>query len=59
MDQNFEKATNKIQKVSTNWRYRYLNKFGKICVIKTLMLPKFTYIAAILPNLPRQKIYEI
>ena len=56
MEYDFEKAVGKIKKVAKNLRYRYLVIFGKICVIKTLML---IHIAAILPNLPRQKVKEI
>ena len=59
MEYNFEKAVGKIKKLAQNWRYRYLTIFGKMCVIQILMLPKLTHIAAILPNLPRKKIYEI
>ena len=33
--------------------------FGKICVIKTLMLPKLAHVAAILPNISRKKNVEI
>ena len=33
--------------------------FDKICVIKTLMLPKLAHIAAILPNISRKRIDEI
>ena len=36
-----------------------MTDFGKICVIKTLMLPKLAHIAAILPNISRKKIEEI
>ena len=42
-----------------NWQYRYITVFGKMCIIETLMLPTLTHIAAILPNMYRQKIDEI
>ena len=56
MDKNFDKAVEKMQKVAKNWRYRYLTVVGKICVIKTLVLPKLAHIAAILPNISRKRI---
>ena len=48
-----------MKKVAKNWRYRYLRVFGKICGIKTLMLPKLMHIETIFPNITRKKIQEI
>ena len=59
MDENFEKAVGKRQKLAKKWRYRYLTVFGKICVIKTLILPKLAHLATSLPNISRKKIEEI
>ena len=56
MDQSFLKPVERMQKVVKNWRFRYLTIFGKICVIKTLMLLKLSHIAAILPKISRKKI---
>ena len=36
-----------------------VEKMCKICVIKTLMLPKLAHIAAILPNISMKKIEEV
>ena len=48
MDKKFAKAVEKMQKVAKNWGFLYLTVFGKICVIKTLMLQKLAHIATIL-----------
>ncbi len=51
MDKNYMLAKTKIQTISNSWRNRYVLMYGKVCVIMTLMLPKLTHIATVLPNL--------
>ena len=33
------------------WEFRHLTIFGRITMIKTFCLPKFTHIATVIPNL--------
>ena len=42
-----------------SWKFRHLTILGKIIVIKTLCLPKFTHIAAGIPNLCITKLSKI
>ena len=35
-----------------------MSVYGKVCVVKTLMLPKLTHIATVLPNLSAKQIKE-
>ena len=59
MDQNFSKAVEKMKKVVKNCQFWHLIIFGKICVMKTLMLPKLSHIAAILSDISSKTIEEI
>ena len=34
-----------------------MSVYGKVCVVKTLMLPKLTHIATVLPTLKIEKIW--
>ena len=45
MDDNFENKIKSIEKMLSNWTYRYLTPFGKITVIKTLCLSKLSHTA--------------
>ena len=41
------------------WKYRYITVFGKICVIKNLILPNMMNIAAIFPDITKKRIEDI
>ena len=59
MDINYEIAKSKVKAVANSWRNRYVSVYGKVCVVKMLMLPKLTHIATVLPNLKAKQISEI
>ena len=59
MDENFQDCFKKVKKELNSWRHRFLTVFGKITVIKTLCIPKFTHIATVIPNLKFGQINEI
>ena len=56
---NYEKAINKVKAVANSWRNRYVSIYGKVCVVKTLMLPKLTHIATVLPTISSKQIKEV
>ena len=47
---NYQTALQKAKKLINSWQYRYLTPFGKITVIKTLILPKFTHLFMSIPT---------
>ena len=49
----------KGQKELNSGHHRFLAVFGKIPVIKTMCIPKFTHIATVIPNLSIGQIKEI
>ena len=53
MDLNLTKTTAKMSKSTTlkNWKNHYLTPFGKITVIKSLVLSKITHLVIIIPYL--------
>ena len=51
MDENYEGCFEKVKNELSSWRHRFLTVFGKIMVIKTMCLPKFTHIATVIPSL--------
>ena len=59
MGQNYLSCLDKVKKELNSWRHRYLTLFGKITVIKTLCIPKFTHIATVIPSLTITQIKEI
>ena len=46
---NWENKLETLQKLLDSWRKRKLTIFGKITILKSLALPKLTYIASMLP----------
>ena len=42
MDCNYEKGIQNMQNIANSWKFKYLTIFGKITVIKTIMLPQLT-----------------
>ena len=47
---NFEGKIDEIKSVIKTWYRRHLTIYGKICVIKSLILPKLTHLLSSLPN---------
>ena len=59
MDSNFDSCFKKVKNELSSWKHRYLTVFGKITVIKTMCVPKFNNIAAVIPSLSLKRINEI
>ena len=57
--QNYQNCFEKVKKELSSWHHRFLTVFGKITVIKTLCIPKFTHIATVIPSLSISQIKEI
>ena len=49
---NLDRKLDEIKAVINTWKRRHLTIYGKICVIKTLLLPKLTHLFSALPNPP-------
>jgi hypothetical protein len=47
---NFEKKKQKIKDIVHSWSKRSLTLFGKVTIIKSLIIPQITYLLSILPN---------
>ena len=59
MSNNFIEKIEKMEKMLSNWSYRYLTPFGKITVIKSLGLSKLSHIALVLPNPTKEMIKRV
>ena len=57
--QNYHDCFEKVKKELNSWHHRFLSVFGKITVIKTMCIPKFTHIATVIPNLSIRQIKDI
>ena len=49
---NLERKLDEVKAVIKTWQRRHLTFYGKICVIKSLLLPKLTHLFSALPNPP-------
>ena len=47
---NFEEKKQKIKDIVHSWSKRNLTLFGKVTIIKSLIIPQITYLLSILPN---------
>ena len=56
---NYEDCFEKVKAELSSWKHRFSTVFGKITVIKTMCLPKFTHIATVIPSLSLKRIKEI
>ena len=59
MDSNFALKLDEMKKVLDCWIYRSLTVYGKITVIKSLVLSKVSHLALVLPNLNIRQIRKI
>ena len=59
MESNYEDCFEKVKSDLSSWKHRFLTVFGKITVIKTMCLPKFTHIATVIPSLSLKRMKEI
>ena len=53
--QNFNAKYEMIEKMLKHWSYRTLSLEGRIHITKSLVLPKLTHLATVLPELDNQK----
>ena len=54
---NFEKKLDEVKAIVRSWKRRFLTIKGKIIVIKTLLIPKFTHLFTALPK-PRDSFVQ-
>ena len=59
MNSNYDLDKKKVLAVANSWRNRYVSIYGKVCVAKTLMLPKLTHIATVLPTLKKSRLMKL
>ena len=59
IDNNYEDCFEKVKSELSSWKHRFLTVFGKITVIKTMCLSKFTHIATVIPSLSLKRIKDI
>ena len=57
-EKNFIEKLDSIKKLINIWSSRGLSIYGKVTVIKSLIIPKFVYIASLLPT-PKDTIREL
>ena len=59
MKNNFDEKIEDIEKMLSNWSYRYLTPFGKITVVKSLGLSKLSHVALVIPNPSKEMLKRI
>ena len=59
MSSNFVDKIENMEKMLSNWTYRYMTPFGKVTVVKSLGLSKLSHIALVMPNPTRDMIKKI
>ena len=48
--QNYDNSLTLMKKLMSSWKKRNLTVLGQVVVVKSLVLPKLSYIAQMLPN---------
>ena len=56
---NYEEKLEDFKKTLKNWNARNLTIYGKVCIIKSLALPKLVHLFSALPNPPEKMIKEL
>jgi len=56
---NYDKSLQAMKKMISNWKKRNLTVLGRVVVIKSLVLPKLSYVAQMLPNPDQEFIKEV
>ena len=59
MDINYTMKLQEMKTILDCWIYRNLTVYGKITVVKSLVLSKVSHLALVLPNLSKRQIREI
>lgn len=49
LEKNFIENLDKIKKLINVWSSRGLSIYGKVTIIKSLVIPKFVYVASLMP----------
>ena len=57
-DMNIEKKIGEIRKTTALWNSRFLTPFGKVIIVKSLLISKFTHVLLSLPS-PSTYIYKV
>ena len=57
--QNYDKSFQAMKKMISNWKKRNLTVLGRVVVIKSLVLPKLSYMAQMLPNPDKEYIKQV
>ena len=55
---NWTNKLEEMQKLVDNWRIRKLTLYGKICIIKSLLIPKIIFVALLLP-IPENMVKDV
>lgn len=50
---NYEEKLKEFRNILNTWKYRNLTIYGKICVLKSLALPKLVHLFSSIPNPPQ------
>ena len=58
-DLNFLPKIDSVKKLISSWSRRHLSTAGRITVVKTLLLPKFSHLLISLPSPSKEKLKEI
>jgi len=58
LEKNFIENLDKIKKMITAWSSRGLSIYGKVTIIKSLVIPKFVYLGSLMPT-PNNVIVEL
>lgn len=58
-DLNFLPKIELVKKLISSWSRRILTTAGRITVVKTLLIPKFSHLLMTLPSPPKEKLKEI
>ena len=58
LEKNFIENLDKIKKLINVWSSRGLSIYGKVTIIKSLVIPKFVYVASLMPT-PKDVVVEL
>ena len=59
MELNIAKKIDEIEKDMKKWEYRLLTPLGRACIVKTLLIPKITYISLTIPTIEKKIIKSL
>ena len=59
MELNITKKIDEIEKDMKKWEHRLLTPLGRACIVKTLLIPKITYISLTIPTIEKKIIKSL